>query len=79
MLSTYQKALQVIFMTVQPEYKQGNKPHDGVHTEPRRPETHNPDISGPLSDFVMRCIAKESENRFPDVNAALEELKVLLT
>jgi len=27
----------------------------------------------------MKCIAKESDKRFPDVDAALVELKALLT
>jgi serine/threonine-protein kinase len=67
------------FLTGTVPFKDGDVLYHHVHTEPKRPETHNPDLSAQLSDFVMKCIAKDSEKRFPDVNAALEELKVLLT
>jgi tetratricopeptide (TPR) repeat protein len=67
------------FITGTVPFKDGDVLYHHVHTEPKKPETINPDISSQLSDFVMKCIAKDSDKRFPDVNAALDELKALLT
>lgn len=67
------------FVTGTVPFKDGDVLYHHVHTQPQPPETHNPNISKPLSDFIMRCMAKETDKRFPDAGAALEELKVLLT
>lgn len=67
------------FVTGTVPFKEGDVLYHHVHTHPQPPETHNPEVSEPLSNFIMKCIAKESEKRFPDVDAALLELKGLLT
>jgi tetratricopeptide (TPR) repeat protein len=67
------------FVTGTVPFKDGDVLYHHVHTAPKPPETLNPDLSEPLSDFIMKCIAKESDKRFPDVDAALTELKGLLT
>jgi tetratricopeptide (TPR) repeat protein len=67
------------FVTGTVPFKEGDVLYHHVHTQPQRPETHNPDLPEPLSNFIMKCIAKESDKRFPDVDAALVELKGLLT
>ncbi len=67
------------FVTGTVPFKEGDVLYHHVHTKPQRPETHNPDLPEPLSSFIMKCIAKESDKRFPDVDAALVELKGLLT
>jgi tetratricopeptide (TPR) repeat protein len=67
------------FVTGTVPFKEGDVLYHHVHTQPQPPETHNPDLSEQLSNFIMKCIAKESDKRFPDVNAALLELKSLLT
>jgi len=67
------------FVTGTVPFREGDVLYHHVHTQPQPPETHNPDLSKPLSDFIMRCIAKESDKRYPDVNTALQELRTLLT
>ena len=67
------------FVTGTVPFKEGDVLYHHVHTPPQPPQTHNPDLPEPLSNFIMRCIAKESDKRFPDVNTALLELKGLLT
>lgn len=67
------------FVTGTVPFKEGDVLYHHVHTQPQPPETHNPSLSKPLSDFIMKCIAKESDKRYPDVGAALKELKALLT
>ena len=67
------------FVTGTVPFKEGDVLYHHVHTQPQRPETHNPDLPEPLSNFIMKCIAKESDKRFPDVDAALLELKGLLS
>jgi tetratricopeptide (TPR) repeat protein len=67
------------FVTGTVPFKEGDVLYHHVHTEPKPPETHNPDLTEPLSSFIMKCIAKESDKRFTDVEAALLELKGLLT
>jgi len=67
------------FVTGTVPFKDGDVLYHHVHTQPQPPETHNPEIKEPLSNFIMRCIAKDADKRFPDVSAALDELKVLLS
>ncbi len=67
------------FVTGTVPFKEGDVLYHHVHTQPQPPGTHNPDLSEPLSNFIMKCIAKESDKRFPDVGTALLELKGLLT
>jgi len=67
------------FVTGTVPFKEGDVLYHHVHTQPQPPETHNPDLSEPLSNFIMKCIAKETDKRFPDIDTALLELKALLT
>jgi tetratricopeptide (TPR) repeat protein len=67
------------FVTGTVPFKEGDVLYHHVHTEPQPPETHNPELSQPLSNFVMKCIDKDPDRRFPDVAAALVELRALLS
>ena len=67
------------FVTGTVPFKEGDVLYHHVHTQPQPPETHNPDLSSEISSFIMKCIDKEGDKRFPDVDAALLELKALLT
>ncbi len=67
------------FVTGTVPFKEGDVLYHHVHTQPRPPETHNPELSQPLSNFIMQCIDKDPDKRFPDVAAALVELRTLLS
>ncbi|MDF1536220.1 MAG: protein kinase [bacterium] len=67
------------FITGKVPFRDGDVLYHHVHTEPEPPTVHNPEISTELSGFIMRCMAKDPANRFPDVAGAIDELKGLLT
>jgi len=67
------------FVTGTVPFKEGDVLYHHVHTQPQPPATHNPGLPQPLSDFIMKCIAKDANQRFPDVSAALVELRTLLS
>jgi tetratricopeptide (TPR) repeat protein len=67
------------FITGLVPFREGDVLYHHVHTEPDSPTVHNPDIAPELSEFVMKCMAKDPANRFPDVAAAMDRLKGLLT
>jgi tetratricopeptide (TPR) repeat protein len=67
------------FLTGTVPFKEGDVLYHHVHTEPPPPETHDPSLPQPISQFILRCIAKEPYNRFNDVDSALADLRVLLT
>ena len=67
------------FITGLVPFREGDVLYHHVHTEPDPPTVHNPDIAPELSEFVMKCMAKDPANRFPDVAAAMDQLKGLFT
>jgi serine/threonine-protein kinase len=67
------------FITGLVPFREGDVLYHHVHTEPDPPTVHNPDIAPELSEFVMKCMAKDPANRFPDVAAAIDQLKGLFT
>lgn len=65
------------FITGVVPFREGDVLYHHVHTEPDPPTVHNPDIAPELSEFVMKCMAKDPSSRFPDVAAAMDRLKGL--
>jgi serine/threonine-protein kinase len=66
------------FVTGVVPFREGDVLYHHVHTEPDPPTIHNPDIAPQLSDFIMKCMAKDPTDRFTDVAAAMDQLKGLL-
>jgi tetratricopeptide (TPR) repeat protein len=58
------------------------KPEDWYHQHarvlPQEPSMRKPEIPPPLSNLVMRCLAKEPSERYPDFRALELELALLL-
>jgi serine/threonine-protein kinase len=65
------------FVTGTVPFKEGDVLYHHVHTPAPAPETHNSEISRPLSQFIMKCIEKDSEARYDSIDVAMEELKRL--
>jgi len=59
-------------------FKEGDVLYHHVHSSPPSPREYDPSLPLSLSKFILRCIEKDPENRFPDVEAALVELKRVL-
>ena len=66
------------FVTGTVPFKKGDVLYHHVHTEPPPPDTHNPAIDERLSRFILRCLEKEPQNRFPDINTALVDMRKLI-
>ena len=66
------------FVTGIVPFKEGDVLYHHVHTQPPAPETVDPSLPPALSKFILQCISKEPENRFPDVGSALAELRNVL-
>ncbi|MBN2720565.1 MAG: protein kinase [Proteobacteria bacterium] len=56
-------------------FKEGDVLYHHVHSGPPSPLEYEPSLPPSLSRFILRCIEKDPGNRFPDVGAALAELK----
>jgi len=48
-----------------------------LSTEPAPLTTHRPDVPAPLAELVMRCLAKEPEDRWPNADVLVERLEHL--
>jgi tetratricopeptide (TPR) repeat protein len=66
------------FVTGTVPFKEGDVLYHHVHTRPPSPDTHNHSLPKPLSEFILKCLAKEPQNRFSDINAALVEMRKLI-
>lgn len=44
---------------------------------PPNPRTHRPEVSQELATFVMRCLARDREDRYPGVATAAEQLRAV--
>lgn len=66
------------FLTGTVPFKEGDIMYHHVHTAPASPDTHNPEISDSLNRFILRCIEKNVEKRYPSVDEAIEDMKVIL-
>ncbi len=66
------------FLTGTVPFKEGDVMYHHVHSAPPPPSKHNPSLPENLTSFVLRCMEKNVDNRYPDVDAALEELKSIL-
>jgi len=66
------------FLTGTVPFKEGDVMYHHVHSAPPSPAKHVPSLPENLSGFILRCMEKNVENRYPDVDAALEELKAIL-
>ncbi|UCG38283.1 MAG: protein kinase [bacterium] len=66
------------FVTGTVPFREGDVLYHHVHTEPPGPETHEGDLPESLCRFIMRCLSKDPNDRFPDVDKALAELRPLL-
>ncbi|TNF46728.1 serine/threonine protein kinase, partial [bacterium] len=66
------------FLTGTVPFKEGDVMYHHVHSAPPSPVKHNPSLPENLSNFVLRCMEKNVDKRYPDVDAALEELKSIL-
>ncbi len=56
-------------------FREGDVLYHHVHTTPRPPREIEPAIPNALSDLIIKCLEKKPENRYPSVDAALEELR----
>ena len=66
------------FVTGTVPFKEGDVLYHHVHTQPPPPEVHDPSLPKPLSDYILRCLAKDPRERFSDVSEALTDLRKLL-
>ena len=66
------------FLTGTVPFKEGDVMYHHVHSAPPSPAKHNPSLPENLSGFVLRCMEKNVDDRYPDVDTALEELKSIL-
>lgn len=66
------------FVTGTVPFKEGDVLYHHVHTPPPPPQDHDPSLPEPLSAFILRCLEKDSESRFDNIDIAMEELKKLL-
>jgi len=66
------------FLTGTVPFKEGDVMYHHVHSAPPSPAKHEPSLPQALSDFVLRCMEKSVDNRYPDVDTALEDLKAIL-
>ncbi len=65
---------------VQPfrEFKAHEVFHGHAHGKLKSPETHNPDISDPHRRVLGRMMAKDREQRYPDMAALIKDLENLV-
>ncbi|MCA9565561.1 MAG: serine/threonine protein kinase, partial [Myxococcales bacterium] len=61
--------------TGQVPFAKGDLTYHHLHTPPPIASNINPDVSESISEIVFRCMQKDPDDRFQDVEAIIEALK----